>query len=120
MASGRIRAYGTPLHLKTRHGNGLQVELQCADGKQNDVKEWFTTTFHQELTVVEEHRVMLKYAIPKEHYNITEVFRTMEEAKKSNVGIESYSVSETTLEQIFIKFIKADDERRAKNGGVRT
>jgi hypothetical protein len=44
----------------------------------------------------------------------------MEEAKKSNVGIESYSVSETTLEQIFIKFIKADDERRAKNGGVRT
>jgi ABC-type multidrug transport system ATPase subunit len=120
MASGRIRAYGTPLHLKTRHGNGLQVELQCADGKQNDVKEWFTTTFHQELTVVEEHRVMLKYAIPKEHYNITEVFRTMEEAKKSNVGIESYSVSETTLEQIFIKFIKADDERRAKNDGFRT
>jgi ABC-type multidrug transport system ATPase subunit len=84
-ASGRVRAYGTSLHLKQRHGNGLQIELQCSDGKQADVHAWFEKQFPKDLHIVEQHRVTLKYSIPKDHYNMTEVFRTMEKVKKSGL-----------------------------------
>lgn len=120
IASGRLRAYGSSLHLKHRHGQGLQIELQSHDGRQEDVKQWFYEHFSKDLKVVEEYRVTLKYAIPKEHYSITDVFRIIEAAKQQgNIGLESYSVSETSLDQIFIKFIREDDERRAKNDGNR-
>ena len=121
MASGRIRCYGDSLHLKNKFGKGLQIEIEVEPGAQTKAGQWFGETFPEGLERIEEYRTTLRYAIPSDVYKMSSVFRTLEQAKVSNqYGILTYSVSITSLDQIFIQFVKEDNIRREKNGGVRT
>jgi len=52
---------------------------------------------------------MLKYRIPKTSFSLSDLFRLMEE-NRTKYFIEAYSVSETTLEQIFIHFARQQEE----------
>jgi ABC-type multidrug transport system ATPase subunit len=55
LVGGKLKAYGTPLHLIQRFGNGIQVEIQCADGKVGVVLEWFFETFGKDSYFGEEN-----------------------------------------------------------------
>jgi ABC-type multidrug transport system ATPase subunit len=121
MASGRLRCYGSSLHLKQRYGKGLQIEIQCKEGGDEAAKNWFKSTFVRGHETVEEYRLTLRYAVPRDQYPMSEVFRIMESGKQSeDTGIDSYSVSETSLDQLFVQFVHEDDMRRIKHKGERS
>jgi hypothetical protein len=45
------------------------------------------------------------------------VFKILENVKKNGqIGLDNYSVSETSLDQIFVKFMRQDEERRLLKG----
>ena len=47
----------------------------------------------------------MHYQVPDENINIADVFEKMELAK-ANLNVEDYSVSQTTLEQVFLSFTR--------------
>ena len=59
--------------------------------------------------VVEEHVGTVTYWLPNEDVSWSSVFRFLEE-NKEYLGIVDYSVSQTTLEQVFINFAKEQEE----------
>eukprot|EP00461_Guttulinopsis_vulgaris_P000630 UN00630 len=120
MASGRLRCYGTPLHIKDKYGRGFEIDIECRVGQEDLAKNWFCATFSNGLQCIEEYRSTLRYAIPRNYYKMSDVFRLMEDAKQRGLGIENFTVSITSLDSIFVDFIKKDDERRAKNDNTRT
>ena len=49
--------------------------------------------------IQEQHFNMLQYQLPSNNLALSQVFRVMEEAK-ALCGVEDYSVSQTTLDQV--------------------
>lgn len=64
--------------------------------------------------LIEEHLSMLNYEIPREsipHLSVT--FRMLQE-NKEKLGVEDYSLSQSTLEQVFLKQIRVNESDIAK------
>ena len=59
------------------------------------------------------HQGVLMYHIPLSVSSWSRVFATMERAREQ-FCVEDYSVSQTTLEQVFINFARADQEEQEK------
>jgi ABC-type multidrug transport system ATPase subunit len=116
ITSGKLRALGTSQHIKHRFGDGFQCVARSQPGHQQDVIHFFQKQFPGTV-VIEAHTVNIKLRIPKQNTTIANVFRVLEAGKETSF-IDSYSVSETDLEQIFINFVNADVVRNAETRGV--
>jgi len=110
MVNGRLRCLGSAAHLKATHGYGLQFDVAFRSDAPLDIvsprlaqfvlEHWPRAT--QPKSSKGARRV--QFRLPKSR-PISEVFRLIEQ-KKDELAVAEYSVSETTLEQIFISFAK--------------
>eukprot|EP00123_Amoebidium_parasiticum_P018720 comp24269_c0_seq1/m.45256 comp24269_c0_seq1/g.45256 ORF comp24269_c0_seq1/g.45256 comp24269_c0_seq1/m.45256 type:complete len:1770 (-) comp24269_c0_seq1:99-5408(-) len=109
MVSGRLRCLGSIQHLKSRFGQGYTVSLKLPFGADTgNVKDFMATTFPGS-ELKEEHHGLLNYNLPQEGMLWSQIFGQLEKGKKT-LGLEDYSVSQTTLEQIFIRFARQQEE----------
>jgi len=112
MVNGSLVCLGSTSHLKDRHGSGYQFDIAFTPGI--DLK----AAFHKLISFVKQQypegaRVMegtagctrVKLRLPKGTIPISAIFRNVEE-RRAELGLAEYSVSETTLDQIFINFAK--------------
>jgi len=67
------------------------------------------STFKEAMLIEVNGSQMLRYRIPKTSFSLSDLFRIIEE-NRTKYFIEAYSVSETTLEQIFIHFARQQEE----------
>jgi hypothetical protein len=67
--------------------------------------------------LIEYHSNRLKFRLPKDLMPLGAIF-TMIEANRATLHVEEYSVSETTLEQIFLHFAKQQDEEKGAVQGL--
>ena len=65
----------------------------------------FFQFFHVCIISREEYQNFLTFHIPKRNLKWSEIFETIEEAKKS-LDIFDYSLRQTTLEQVFLHLVK--------------
>ena len=100
MASGEFHAFGTISHLKERFGSGYTVILYVADEKMLSILESLQTMDWLEVDEVcgSEIRVVMGATI-----DLAWVFDQLE-AFMDTGAIVDYSVSPTTLEEIFLGF----------------
>jgi len=116
MVGGRLKCIGSANHLKKRFGNGLQVDLRTMDDKAEQVKARLVQLFPGSF-IVEEHGGSIKLRIPAPanpaDLKFSFVFEQIE-SHKAELFIDEYSVSETTLEQIFIGFASKQAEETGK------
>lgn len=120
MVGGRLRCLGSTTHLKEIYGSGYQLDANVSidhkDAFMQQLKEAWP-----EITVIEQHGTALKFRIPRESQGqrttIGQVFRFVEQCK-ATYNIKDYSVSETTLEQIFIQFAKQQEEETGRPAGL--
>ncbi|XP_035432453.1 phospholipid-transporting ATPase ABCA1 [Spodoptera frugiperda] len=118
MVNGRFQCFGTPQHLKNKFSEGftLIIKMKMED-RDNDtasinssrsvvdtVKEYVTQNF-QNPRIMEEYQGLLTYYLPDRSMAWSRMFGIMERAKR-DLEIEDYSISQTTLEQIFLQFTK--------------
>ena len=80
---------------------GYTVELQCATLAAVSLLHRFMETEFPGAILEEEHMVRVKYSLPQKTVSLAHVFATLER-EKSNLGLEDYSVSQSTLEQVFL------------------
>ena len=119
MVNGRLQALGTPQKLKNDHGAFFTLELKVRADSAEAVAGWVAATYPTH-DVLEHHGVSLTYAIPRESQGLKvslgAMFKTVEGQKKAGaLGIEEYTISQTTLEQVFLAIAKAQVDPEDEN-----
>eukprot|EP00126_Sphaerothecum_destruens_P010030 Sdes_comp20661_c0_seq1m15977 len=127
MVDGRLQCLGSPQHLKLKFGNGYHLEIRTKEDQRRSTKTESVSDllavegYQLELcTFVESHfrdAILLEHRKGQLHYevklakegeagycsNFSDVFELLESVKEKYC-IEDYSVSQTSLEQIFLQF----------------
>ena len=105
MVNGQFKCLGSIQHLKTRFGSGYSLTVRCGQGKEEEVKETVMAGLG-DAELKEEHHTQLVYQVTA---SLATVFRNMEELKKRNI-IEDYSLTQTTLDEVFVRFASEQTE----------
>ncbi|XP_059140192.1 phospholipid-transporting ATPase ABCA1-like [Physella acuta] len=106
MVNGTFQCLGSIQHLKNRFGNGYTIILRVS-GENPDVNSimQFISSNFPSAKLREKHHNMLQYQLGTESLSLSKLFEAMERAKQENM-VEDYSVSQTTLDQVFINFAR--------------
>ncbi|KAK5604485.1 ATP-binding cassette sub- A member 1 [Crenichthys baileyi] len=116
MVNGRFRCLGGVQHLKNRFGDGYTIILRVAgpDPNLRSVMEFIERELPGS-TLKEKHRNMLQYQLPSSLTSLARIFSLLSKNKEA-LSIEDYSVSQTTLDQVFVNFAKdQSDEDHLKD-----
>ncbi|KAJ3599928.1 hypothetical protein NHX12_033882 [Muraenolepis orangiensis] len=115
MVNGRFQCLGSVQHLKNRFGDGYTIVLRLADTKQAQdecpVDGYLRSSFPS-IELKERHQNVLQYQLPSHACCLARVFEVMSN-NYEELGITDFSVSQTTLDQVFVNFAKeqGDDDR---------
>ncbi|XP_060935296.1 phospholipid-transporting ATPase ABCA1b [Limanda limanda] len=106
MVNGRFRCLGSVQHLKNRFGDGYTIILRVA-GPAPDLLPVmkFIESELSGSTLKEKHRNMLQYQLPSSLTSLAHIFSILAKNKET-LRIEDYSVTQTTLDQVFVNFAK--------------
>ncbi|GAA6225610.1 ATP-binding cassette sub-family A member 1-like [Lates japonicus] len=120
MVNGRFRCLGSVQHLKNRFGDGYTIILRVA-GPDPDLLPVmkFIESELSGSTLKEKHRNMLQYQLPSSLTSLAHIFSILAKNKEM-LRIEDYSVTQTTLDQVFVNFAKdQSDDYHSKDNSVR-
>ncbi|XP_039090343.1 ATP-binding cassette sub-family A member 3-like [Hyaena hyaena] len=113
MVKGKFRCLGSPQYLKNKFGNGYiltaKIKFENNKDKLKKFKEFMAATFPGN-DIHQEHQGIIGYYIPKQDICWGKVFSILEEAK-ALFNLEDYSVSQITLEQIFLTIANTDTKQ---------
>ncbi|XP_078202972.1 phospholipid-transporting ATPase ABCA3-like [Callithrix jacchus] len=109
MVQGKFMCLGSPQHLKNTFGNIYILKVKFkTEAKLEDFKCYVTTRFPGSI-LKHENQGILNYYIPSKDNRWGKVFGILEQAKEQ-FDIEDYSVSQITLEQVFLTFANPEKE----------
>lgn len=121
MVKGELRCLGSTQHLKNLYGAGytLEVKLKNSELNQTEFDEkvertqalrLFVSNLFPDAILEESFADRLVYSVPQHAVSsLADCFSKLEKAKQE-LNIEEYSFSQTTLEQVFLKFAHYDEE----------
>ena len=106
MVNGRLKCLGSPQHLKTKFGEGYTLLARVSSDTRDitPLKEFIEGSFPGSV-LKDEHQGMVHYHIYDTTVTWAQLFGTIERVKLK-FNIEDYSVSQTTLEQVFLNFAR--------------
>ncbi|XP_017782555.1 PREDICTED: ATP-binding cassette sub-family A member 5-like [Nicrophorus vespilloides] len=115
MVKGELRCLGSTQHLKNMYGAGYTLEMKHRGGdktptndRHTELKEFVNSLF-PEATLQESFADRLVFSVPQQSVpSLANCFTQLEKAK-TELDIEEYSFSQTTLEQVFLKFAQIDE-----------
>jgi len=116
MKNGELVVIGDSQHLRSTHGTGFLLEIAIADvSKMEDVKKFVGEHFANSV-IVDEHQSIINYEVPKESVaKLSEAFGCIE-TRKTELTIIDYALSQSTLEQVFLKQIRPNEaEKKAQS-----
>uniref|UniRef100_A0A4X2LYM3 ABC transporter domain-containing protein n=1 Tax=Vombatus ursinus TaxID=29139 RepID=A0A4X2LYM3_VOMUR len=115
MVAGKLKCLGSPQYLKNKFGSGYtliaKMKSDSTDSDMERFKDFINLTFPGR-TLKHEHQGMVHYNIPTDNLSWAKVFGILEKAK-DEYKLEDYSISQITLEQVFLSFAehgRAEDE----------
>jgi ABC-type multidrug transport system ATPase subunit len=108
MVGGRMRCLGTASHLKERYGYGYQLDVNTGVHPTDKVLAFVHERFPG-AKILERQQQNIKFRVPRQGTTLADLFE-MIESNKARLDVSEYSVSETTLEQIFIHFARQQEE----------
>ncbi|CAI5452156.1 unnamed protein product [Caenorhabditis angaria] len=103
MVYGKFRCYGSCQHIKSRYGEGYTLLIRLKNAQDAQQTKTAITRNFEKVYLKEEHVLQLNYDIPREGVNWSTLFEKLELVSKT-LNWEDYSLSQTTLEQVFIEF----------------
>ncbi len=124
MAAGQFKCIGSSRHIKNKFGRGFSLIIKCKRSIEptNDVAvlEKFIIENIPRSTIKETQYdsifVRISYeksSSSKKKQNIADLFYLLE-SNKEYLNIESYSISETSLEQVFLFLAKSKNKLKTK------
>ncbi|XP_032384919.1 ATP-binding cassette sub-family A member 12 isoform X2 [Etheostoma spectabile] len=104
MVKGQFRCLGSLQHIKNRFGSGFTVKMYLAEASCESeaitgfMRRQFPTTY-----LKDQHSSMVEYHVPIAPGGVADIFDQLESNKKA-LQIKHFSVSQTTLDEVFINF----------------
>ena len=112
MVNGRLRCLGSTQHLKDKYGDGYSVSVRVkginCDRELVALKRFMARRL-PEAKLKECHHNLIHYDVPSAGPSLATIFSRMEEASR-DLNIEDYSVSQNMLDNVFINFVKQQQE----------
>ncbi|CAG9814922.1 unnamed protein product [Phaedon cochleariae] len=118
MVKGELRCLGSTQHLKNLYGAGYTLEMKLGGEDTTPTSEHcdrhsrlreFVFSLFPDATYVESFADRLVFSVPQHSVpSLANCFLQLEKAK-TELDIEEYSFSQTTLEQVFLKFAHEDE-----------
>jgi ABC-type multidrug transport system ATPase subunit len=110
MVKGQLKALGSNQHLKSRFGEGysLRIDAETVDDVPK-IQEFIQSIFPKS-SMLEEYGRHLSYDVGVLE-SPASAFASIEKSKKK-LSIANYSLSQTTLEQVFLRFACEDVEKK--------
>eukprot|EP00747_Dinoflagellata_sp_TGD_P055404 gnl/TRDRNA2_/TRDRNA2_149525_c3_seq1.p1 gnl/TRDRNA2_/TRDRNA2_149525_c3~~gnl/TRDRNA2_/TRDRNA2_149525_c3_seq1.p1 ORF type:complete len:316 (-),score=67.37 gnl/TRDRNA2_/TRDRNA2_149525_c3_seq1:51-905(-) len=123
MVDGQFRCLGSPLQLKSKHGKGYMLTLKAqphgADDKAElpvaTIREFIATRFPT-AKLVEDNVGLLRYHLVgadgrEQEVPLADIFQALEgctaEGGKLKDCISDYTLSQTSLEEVFLRFCES-------------
>lgn len=106
MVKGKFVCLGSPQHLKNKFGNVYILKVKINIDENKDKLEHFKTfveTAFPGSELKDENRGIINYYVPSKNNSWGKMFGILEEAKEE-FNLEDYSISQITLEQVFLTF----------------
>ncbi|XP_047448746.1 phospholipid-transporting ATPase ABCA1-like isoform X2 [Mugil cephalus] len=106
MVNGRFKCLGSIQHLKSRFGDGYTVIVRVGGSppELKRVEDFVQETFPGSV-LKEKHHNTLQYQLPYTQGALANIFRQFT-SHQQMLGVEDYSVSQTTLDQVFVNFAR--------------
>ncbi|CAH1776854.1 unnamed protein product [Owenia fusiformis] len=123
MVNGVFKCLGSPQHLKNKFGEGytLMAKVGHTESHSDSTAEALMNFIEGRFpgsVLKDEHQGYVHYQIlGSDELTWARIFGIMERAKK-DYNIEDYSVSQTTLDQVFINFARAQVPPRETDVGT--
>ncbi|CAO2641510.1 ATP-binding cassette sub-family A member 7 [Lemmus lemmus] len=109
MVNGRFRCLGSAQHLKGRFGAGHTLTLRVPPDRHEPAIAFLKATFPG-AQLREAHGSRLRFQLPPGGgCTLARIFRELAAQGKDH-GVEDFSVSQTTLEEVFLHFSKDQGE----------
>jgi ABC-type multidrug transport system ATPase subunit len=114
MSRGRLVAIGSVQHLKTKYLDGYTIDINCRSNTPDCI---VSATIADVLETVvpgsrlsEHHGRFLKFDVPRvSALGLGTTFKRLQDLKASGDFVENYSISQCSLEQVFIKLVNEHD-----------
>ena len=114
MVNGQFQCFGSVPHLKNKFALGFTIlaKLKVGGSDDNDDSQTaslkdFVSSNLPNVEVKDEHRGYIHFHVQSPETPWSTLFRVMEDAKTDMTPfLEEYSISQTTLEQVFLNFAK--------------
>uniref|UniRef100_A0A3B3QVD2 ATP-binding cassette sub-family A member 2 n=1 Tax=Paramormyrops kingsleyae TaxID=1676925 RepID=A0A3B3QVD2_9TELE len=109
MVNGRFKCLGSIQHLKNRFGDGYMITVRTRSTVSvKEVVRFFNRNF-PEAILKERHHTKVQYQLKSDNISLAQVFSKMEQVVEV-LGMEDYSVSQTTLDNVFVNFAKKQSD----------
>ncbi|XP_061107852.1 phospholipid-transporting ATPase ABCA1-like [Conger conger] len=118
MVNGQFKCLGSIQHLKCRFGEGYTVIVKVGGTPPALVPvETFMTDTFPGCVLKEKHHNTLQYQLPANGGALATVFSQFT-THQERLAIEDYSVSQTTLDQVFVSFARHQHDAEDFQGRV--
>ncbi|NXR12958.1 ABCA1 protein, partial [Semnornis frantzii] len=108
MVNGCFRCLGSIQHLKNRFGDGYTVVVRVGGPGPAAVESLMQHHFPG-IVLKERHGGLLQYQLPSRAASLASIFSILA-AHRGPCHIEDYSVSQTTLDQVFVHFAREQSD----------
>ncbi|ORY27578.1 hypothetical protein BCR33DRAFT_725456, partial [Rhizoclosmatium globosum] len=108
MAKGTLRCLAPALRLKELYGSGFRVYFNTEVDDMKRACEWVESLLPSGFKQIDAFSTMASYEFPSVKNAISSIFEKMEAGKTQN-GILDWGISQTSLEDVFVKIISEDD-----------
>ncbi|KAL3877832.1 hypothetical protein ACJMK2_035476, partial [Sinanodonta woodiana] len=120
MVNGQLKCLGSPQQLKNKFGEGYTVKLYMSGlSTSQDRLHEFINIYFPGAVKRSHHQNVVQLDIPREAARISQIFRALER-EKYNYNIMYYTVSQTTLETIFLNIARDQGDENISMDGERT
>lgn len=113
MSEGKLRCCGSSMFLKSRYGVGYyltMVKSQDAIKNSNKIED-FVKEGVQGAKMMTDYQGEITFQLPSSSTGEFVTFFKALDDNLANFGLLSYSISATTLEEVFLRVAKGDDEK---------
>ncbi|XP_015445118.1 ATP-binding cassette sub-family A member 10 [Pteropus alecto] len=109
MVSGRLRCIGSIQHLKSKFGKDYLLEVKIKEPTQTELLHTEILKLFPQAARQERYSSMMAYKLPVEDVHpLSQAFFKLE-AVKQTFDLEEYSLSQATLEQVFLELSKEQE-----------
>ena len=108
MAHGVLRCLGPQLHLKQKYGSGFKISFLAQPDAKETASRFIESLLPPGWKKLDSFATTASYEFKPLDDDIARLFDKVEAGKKEN-GIDDWGLSQTTLDEVFVKIITDAD-----------